>query len=57
MDANTETTAITIIAYTYKKDGRLDDTLIIRGGTFIATTALILYIIYRMKKKKSAKLQ
>lgn len=57
-DANTETTAITVIAYTYKKAGRLDYALIIIGGTFIiATTALILYIIYRMKKKKSAKLQ
>ena len=50
-DANTETTAITIIAYTYKKAEGRDDVSII-AGTFIATTALILYIIYRMKKKK-----
>ena len=52
-DANTETTAITIIAYTYKKTEGLDDALIITAGTFlIATTALILYIIYRMRKKE-----
>mgnify|MGYP001031568604 CR=1 FL=1 len=63
-DANTETTAVTIIAYTYKKAGRLDVALIITVGTFIVATIVlilciiyILYIIHRMKKKKSAKLQ
>jgi len=56
-DANTETTAITIIAYTYKKAEGLDDALIIAGTFIIATTALISYIVYRVKRKKSAKPQ
>jgi hypothetical protein len=50
-DANTETTAITVIAYTYKKGEGLNVTLII-GVMVLITIAIGLVIYIRVKKKK-----